>query len=200
MKGQIQKRRRAVRYLSDHHFTMKERAENFCMAYIENENIGSIMILTTGRGVSRCNFTPLGLFEQRLLERGDCEDGHAASILAGAINQVNAYLQGRLKQFDLPIDWTGISPFYRSVYEASMRIPFGSVCSYGEVAAAVGKPGAARAVGQALGANPIALIVPCHRVIGHDGHLHGFSAPDGLKTKTWLLQLEGHQIAENRLL
>ena len=81
-----------------------------------------------------------------------------------------------------------------------MRIPFGNVCSYGELATVVGKPGAARAVGQALGANPIALIVPCHRIIGYDGHLHGFSAPNGLQTKAWLLRLEGHHIADNRLL
>ncbi|NMB60715.1 MAG: methylated-DNA--[protein]-cysteine S-methyltransferase [Chloroflexi bacterium] len=179
---------------------MKERAENICMAYIENDNIGSIMILATGKGVSRCTFTSLGIFEQQLLEQGDGVEGQAATILADALNQVNAYLQGELKQFDLPIDWAEISPFYRSVYEAAMRIPFGNVCSYGELATVVGKPGAARAVGQALGANPIALIVPCHRIIGYDGHLHGFSAPNGLQTKTWLLRLEGHHIADNRLL
>lgn len=170
------------------------------MAYIENDNVGSMMILANARGVSQCTFTPLGLFEQKLLEQEDCVDIQAAAILAEAVNQVNAYLHGQLKEFDLPIDWSGITPFSKSVYEASMKIPYGEVRAYGELAAAIGNPGAARAVGQALGANPIALIVPCHRIIGQDGHLHGFSAPDGLKTKAWLLQLEGHQVVENRLL
>ena len=169
------------------------------MAYIENENIGPLMICATAKGICQCEFSSLGDFERRLITQDECSDAHAAQIVSNAVSQINAYLQGKLTQFDIPVDWEGISPFARKVYQATMEIPFGEVRTYGEIALAIKNPEASRAVGQALGANPIALIVPCHRVVGGDRHLHGFSAPGGLETKSWLLQHEGHRIHEKRL-
>ncbi|WP_117208715.1 methylated-DNA--[protein]-cysteine S-methyltransferase [Allorhizocola rhizosphaerae] len=88
------------------------------------------------------------------------------------------------------LDMERVSPFHRKVYQATRTIPAGDTLSYGEIAARAGSPGAARAVGQALGRNPFALIVPCHRVVAAGGKLGGFSANGGVVTKAHLLRLE----------
>ncbi|HEY0513475.1 MAG TPA: MGMT family protein, partial [Thermoanaerobaculia bacterium] len=84
------------------------------------------------------------------------------------------------------------TPFERSVWDELRRIPFGETRSYGEIAQAIGRPGAARAVGRANGANPIPIVVPCHRVIGSDGSLTGFGG--GLEAKSRLLEIEGRRL------
>src|SRR3972149_1082691 len=81
--------------------------------------------------------------------------------------------------------------FQRRVLLAALKIPHGQVTTYGEIARRIGHPKAARAVGQALGHNPIPLVIPCHRVLGADGSLHGYGAGKGVPTKAWLLTLEG---------
>ena len=86
-------------------------------------------------------------------------------------------------------------PFYQKVWRACATIPKGQVRTYGWVARRIGKPGAARAVGQALGKNPFAPVVPCHRVVGADGRLGGFSAPGGVEAKRKLLRKEGVPVA-----
>jgi len=101
--------------------------------------------------------------------------------------QLQEYLEGRRRAFDLPLDLRG-TPFQRKVWRALARIPCGRTASYGAVARKVGKPGAARAVGGANNANPVPIVVPCHRVIGSDGSLTGFGGGIGLKKK--LLALE----------
>ena len=102
--------------------------------------------------------------------------------------QLKAYLAGESKAFDLPIDWSVMTPFQEQVLRATYTIPYGETRSYGEIAAVIGKPGAARAVGRAQATNPIPIIIPCHRVIGADGSLHGYGG--GLDRKAWLLSLE----------
>lgn len=90
------------------------------------------------------------------------------------------------------LKWSQVTDFRRSVYKATQKVPFGETCSYGEIAQTLGlKPGASRAVGQALGANPWLLLVPCHRILAANGKLTGFSAPGGVKTKAKLLEIEG---------
>ncbi len=91
----------------------------------------------------------------------------------------------------VPLDWSGVPPFHRGVYEVTRAIPPGTTLSYGEVAARVGSPGAARAVGQALGANPFPVVVPCHRVLAAGGQIGGFSAGGGAATKRRMLEAEG---------
>jgi methylated-DNA-[protein]-cysteine S-methyltransferase len=91
----------------------------------------------------------------------------------------------------IPLDRRGIDPFRLAVYEATRGIAAGSTATYGEIARAVGEPGAARAVGAALARNPFPIVVPCHRVLAAGGELHGFSAPGGLATKRRLLAIEG---------
>ena len=92
---------------------------------------------------------------------------------------------------DLPLDTRSVPPFHLEVYEATRRIAPGETCTYGEIAKAIGSPGAARAVGGALGKNPFPIVVPCHRVLAAGGKSGGFSAPGGVDTKWRMLALEG---------
>jgi len=101
--------------------------------------------------------------------------------------QLDAYFAGRLLAFDLPLDLRG-TPFQLSVWKALQKIPYGITYSYSDIADVIGKPHAARAVGQATGRNPVGIIIPCHRVIGKDGRLVGFGG--GLAAKEWLLGFE----------
>jgi methylated-DNA-[protein]-cysteine S-methyltransferase len=107
-----------------------------------------------------------------------------------ATQQIGEYLQGRRRAFDLPIDWRGMRPFQMDVLRATCAIPYAQVTTYGEIARRLGRPAAARAVGRVEASNPMPLVIPCHRVIGADGSLHGYGAPGGLETKAWLLRLE----------
>jgi methylated-DNA-[protein]-cysteine S-methyltransferase len=106
--------------------------------------------------------------------------------------QVRAYLTGNLRVFSVDLDLRGHMPFELAVWAAAARIPYGETRTYGWIAAQVGGgPGAAQAVGAALGDNPVPLIIPCHRVLGFDGSLHGFAG--GLEMKARLLDLERGQ-------
>lgn len=108
------------------------------------------------------------------------------------IQKVKAHLKGNAQDFSsVPLQFQAGSAFIESIYLATQKIPSGTVISYGELAAKLGNPGAARAIGSALGKNPIPLIVPCHRIVAASGKLGGFSSPGGLETKIKLLDNEG---------
>jgi O-6-methylguanine DNA methyltransferase len=104
------------------------------------------------------------------------------------ISQLDAYFAGKLREFTIPLDLRGTS-FQRRVWDLLCGIPWGETRSYGEIAKAAGRPKAARAVGRAVGTNPVSIVVPCHRVIGSDGTLTGYGG--GLHRKEALLKLEG---------
>ncbi len=104
-----------------------------------------------------------------------------------AARQVRAYLAGQRREFDLPLAPRG-TDFQRAVWEQVSAIPYGRTRTYGEIAAALGRPGSARAVGAAVGRNPIWLAIPCHRVVGKGGALTGYAG--GLERKAFLLALE----------
>jgi methylated-DNA-[protein]-cysteine S-methyltransferase len=109
-----------------------------------------------------------------------------------AIVRIQALLQGAKDDLaDLPLDMAAVPEFHRRVYELTRAIPPGQVLTYGEVAARLGEPGAARAVGQALGRNPFAPVIPCHRVLAAGGKPGGFSAEGGAVTKLRMLEIEG---------
>lgn len=116
------------------------------------------------------------------------EVGHP--FLLEVERQLRSYFTGELERFSLPLDLRG-TDFQRSVWKALVDIPFGETRSYADVAHAIGKPAAVRAVGAANGRNPISIIAPCHRVVGSDGSLTGFAG--GLDAKRYLLALEGGQ-------
>ena len=108
-------------------------------------------------------------------------------LLVQAQAQINAYLAGELDRFDVPLASCG-TPFQQAVWASLRTIPYGQRRTYGDVARTVGKPSSARAVGAAVGRNPWALIVPCHRVVGRDGSLTGYAG--GLERKQQLLAME----------
>lgn len=120
----------------------------------------------------------------------------APPFVDAAIARVRDHLGGRLQDFaDLPYAWEQVTDFQRTVYQAALRIGPGRTATYGQLAKAIGLPlAAARAVGTALGQNPWPLLVPCHRFVGADGRMTGFSAPGGIATKLHLLALEGSQL------
>jgi methylated-DNA-[protein]-cysteine S-methyltransferase len=115
------------------------------------------------------------------------ETSNRHPILDDACGQLNDYFAGTRQQFDLPLRWQG-SAFRQRVWQSLCRIPYGETRSYSDIAAALGQPKAARAIGQANHHNPLIIIVPCHRVIGKSGALVGYGA--GLTLKAWLLQHE----------
>lgn len=114
--------------------------------------------------------------------------GGATPLIREAFRQLEAYFRGDLKVFSLPLAPAG-TPFQRRVWEVLLTIPYGETASYGDVAAAAGNVKAARAVGMANNRNPVAIMIPCHRVIGADGRLVGYGG--GLELKRRLLELEG---------
>lgn len=144
--------------------------------------IGELLLRSDGERLTALFLHPAKIApEQQGWRRDD-------SRFAAAREQLAAYFAGELKNFDLPLACAGTA-FQREVWNALLDIPFGSTVSYGTQAARIGKPNAARAVGLANGQNPIAIIVPCHRVIGASGALTGYGG--GLERKQWLLRHEG---------
>jgi len=133
------------------------------------------------------------LTRERLAHRAGGAEATSLPIeIIQLIERIQKHLAGELDPFlDVPLDLAGVIDFARDVYEFSRGIPPGATRTYGEVATGIGKPGTAQAVGQALGRNPIPLIVPCHRILAAGGRPGGFSAPGGTATKSRLLQIEG---------
>lgn len=105
--------------------------------------------------------------------------------------ELSEYLNGKRTAFTIPIDWTFFTPFQREALQAVYRIPYGETRTYAEIAKEINRPRAYRAVGAANAMNPMPLVIPCHRVIGADGKLHGYGGGEGLPTKEWLLKMEG---------
>jgi methylated-DNA-[protein]-cysteine S-methyltransferase len=127
----------------------------------------------------------------------DAVEGAAPDTVARAIARVVAHIGGDLDDLaEVELDLERLPLFHRRVYAVARAIPPGKTLTYGEVAARLGEPGAAQAVGRALGDNPIPVIVPCHRVLAAGGKLHGFSAPGGVETKRRLLEIEGARASD----
>jgi len=152
--------------------------------------LGWIGLATTMRGVSTVVLPkPTRQAVERALRGEGTQSADAEIHLRAARAALSAYLEGTRRSFDLPLDLEGQTAFRTKVWAVLQTIPYGRVRSYGWVARKVGRPRAARAVGAACGANPVPLLVPCHRVVASDGSLGGFSG--GLPTKKQLLRLEG---------
>ncbi len=119
------------------------------------------------------------------------------ALLRSAVQQLEEYFAKDRRSFELDLDFTGSTTgFQRDVYDRLLQIEYGHVVSYGQVARDIGKPDMARAVGQAVGANPIPIVVPCHRVVASDGSLTGFGG--GLPAKVALLKLEGIDVSGSK--
>jgi methylated-DNA-[protein]-cysteine S-methyltransferase len=156
--------------------------------------IGPCGIAWNGRGVAGVQLPEGSPHETRVRLRRRFPEAREApppAQVQRAIDGVIALLRGEPSELDtVTLDMDGVPPFHRRVYEVARTIPPGTTLSYGEVAARMGEPGAARDVGQALGQNPFAIIVPCHRVLAANGKVGGFSARGGVRTKLRLISSE----------
>jgi methylated-DNA-[protein]-cysteine S-methyltransferase len=112
-----------------------------------------------------------------------------------AIEQLREYANGKRQEFTMPIDWSVLNAFQQRALKITFAIPYGQTRTYKEIAMELGNPHAARAVGRAQATNPMPIVLPCHRVVGSDGKLHGYGGGEGLSTKAWLLKLEKAIIA-----
>jgi methylated-DNA-[protein]-cysteine S-methyltransferase len=154
--------------------------------------VGPVLVAATRRGLVRIAFGPYTYKDevlQDLSEQISPRVVEAGSYFDGVRRELDEYFSGKRTRFDLPLDWTLIDGFGRKVLKRTAEIPYGRVSTYRDVAAAAGSPRGARAAGNALGSNPIPIVVPCHRVIHSSGGLGGYGG--GLDTKRFLLSLEG---------
>ncbi len=129
-------------------------------------------------------------YEPRAADQAQWHFQNKHPILNAAKEQLQAYFKGQLRSFDLPLQWPQATPFQLAVWQNLLHIPFGHTTSYGQLATQLQNPQAVRALGAAVGRNPLSIIVPCHRVLGKDGSLTGYAG--SLPRKQALLTLEGH--------
>jgi methylated-DNA-[protein]-cysteine S-methyltransferase len=155
---------------------------------------GAVYLGATARGLCRVSFRSSEGEFLRELERADFLPDFEPARLDREARQVDAYLAGRLRRFRLPLDLRPVTPFQERVLRATLRVPFGRVASYGDIARRIGQPRATRAVGGALGRNPIAIVVPCHRVVAAGGRIGGYTG--GLRIKRALMEIEGIGLAK----
>lgn len=167
-------------------------------AFIEKTPAGSLTIAATQAGLARLFFCTRKDYDAFLAEN-HLRAEEPGKIISETLRQVAEYFDGKRRLFEIPLDLKGQTPFRTRVLHSCAKIPFGSVLTYGALAAKAGSPKASRAAGGAMAHNPIALIIPCHRVVGSDKGLHGFSSPGGLKTKAILLAHEGVAIDHERV-
>jgi len=146
--------------------------------------VSAVGLVMVDWSMSQAEFSRL--VEQHFHKTTIYNDAHTAEPL----RQLSEYLGGSLRQFSIPVDLSSSTPFQQQVLQLTTQIPYGQTSTYKEIALQVGKPNAARAVGRVEATNPIPLVIPCHRVLGTDGSLHGYGGPGGIKLKAWLLQLE----------
>jgi methylated-DNA-[protein]-cysteine S-methyltransferase len=152
---------------------------------------GPLLAAATPRGLVRLAFPEESVEDviERLARRISPRIVEAAGPLEPVRRELDDYFCGRRRSFELALDWSLIGPFGRRVLGATAEIPYGGVLSYAEVAAEAGSPRGSRAAGNALGANPIPIVIPCHRVLRSGGAIGGYGG--GPERKRWLLELEG---------
>ena len=156
--------------------------------------IGEVGVAWSADGITRLQLPELSraATERRLRGRSASTAANPTTPVAQAISAVQEYMTGERIDFSgIALDLAGVGPFHRSIYEALCRVGWGETTTYGALARQAGDVGASRAVGQAMGRNPIPIIIPCHRVLASGGKPGGFSAFGGAVTKQRLLALEG---------
>jgi len=176
----------------DRTFRERAAAEGILdVAYDLTESpIGELLVAATERGICRISFDPE---PERAIE--ELAKTHGVRVLrsAGSLRQprrqLDEYFEGSRRDFDLRVDLAALPSFQQAVLAELQRVPYGATDTYGGLAARIGRPRAARAVGGALNRNPVPIVVPCHRVVGSTGSLVGYAG--GLERKERLLALEG---------
>lgn len=157
--------------------------------------IGTIYAATSEKGLLAVDF---GVREQDFLDQitklTEKTPVRSPEKIAEIRRQIREFLNGERKRFDLVVDLAALTTFQRQVLSSTQKVPHGQVVTYAEIAKRIGKPKAVRAVGQALGRNPVPIVIPCHRVVASNGSLRGYSGGGGVKTKAKLLALEKSQL------
>jgi len=180
--------------------TLKKLIKNDCelsIRLMRSSPVGPIVIAAGLDGLALLSIIIEDDFPYITCRTADVESARIADM---ALSQLTDYFSGKRMDFNILLDLKSASDFQREVLHETVRIPGGQVRTYGQVAIGIGRPQAARAVGGALAHNPIGIIIPCHRVIAHDGRLRGFSSPHGIRTKAVLLEHEGILIEGERVL
>ena len=175
-----------------------EEAHLVDVAYAQVDSpMGDLTVFVTPRGLVRLAYPSESMVDtfDELAAHVSPRILRSPAATDGVRRELDAYFDGRLQTFATAIDWRLVRGFARGVLEATARVPWGAVTTYGEVASEAGSPRAARAAGNALAGNPIPIVVPCHRVVHADGGLGGYSG--GLERKRFLLGLEGWLAAED---
>lgn len=154
--------------------------------------LGTIWVATSPKGLVAVQFgVPSDRFLYSVKRLTGVEALAGQRQLQSLTGQLKEYAEGQRRAFNLTIDWSVLSSeFQRKTLAAVLEIPYGETRTYGQIATQIGFPQSARAVGWANAANPMPLVIPCHRVIGSDGKLHGYGGIGGLRTKAWLLRME----------
>jgi O-6-methylguanine DNA methyltransferase len=163
--------------------------------HVMHSPLGPLTLVRSDRGLCAIEFgdfaavrDELAVWAKRWWPSAAFAPGNGDPLLEAASAELEAYFRGELRRFTVPLDLRG-TPFQTEVWQALQRVPYGKTASYKEIAAAVGRPRAVRAVGGANNRNPVPIVVPCHRIVGADGSLVGYGG--GLPIKARLLALEG---------
>ena len=161
------------------------------IGYLPSSPIGPMWVATSEIGLVMIDWD----MSQSEFEHQVVQHFHRTTIrdddrTAAVLIQLGDYLCGNLHQFSLPLDLSTLTTFQQRVLHLTCQVSYGQTSTYKEIAVRVGNPNAARAVGRVEATNPIPIVIPCHRVLGSDGSLHGYGGPGGIKLKAWLLQLE----------
>jgi methylated-DNA-[protein]-cysteine S-methyltransferase len=152
--------------------------------------IGRVLVAVSDAGVVRVGFRrSAASFAAGLTQQLDAEVVRSPVRTADVVRQLRAYFAGERRAFELPVDLARVTDFQRRVLTATAAVPAGRLVSYGDIARRIGRPGGSRAVGQALGHNPVPIVIPCHRVIAAGGRIGGYTG--GLAIKRALLRIEG---------
>ena len=158
---------------------------------LKNTPLGDLQLVASDRGLLAVEWADARPELYSYLRRlGRPIEANAGKLRPFA-KELLEYLKGKRRKFTFKIDWASLRPFQRQAMQAVYAIPYSQTRTYAEIAAQIGHPHAYRAVGRANATNPMPLVIPCHRVIGTDGKLHGYGGGTGLPTKEWLLKMEG---------
>ena len=170
-------------------FSLPERRPPVYYAGMQGP-IGDIWMAVTDKGLIKVSFSQdENSFVTEVHARTRTDVLPSSEKLARIIAELTEYFSGARSRFDFAVDLSQVTPFQRRVLQAAANIPMGQVITYGELAGRIGQPKASRAVGQALGRNPVPVVIPCHRIVGGGGGIGGYTG--GLHVKRKLLELEG---------
>jgi methylated-DNA-[protein]-cysteine S-methyltransferase len=185
-----------ARELTDAKYAVARRAaaaKLIDVAYARIDSpLGPLVAAATRKGLALLHYGDDDAVLQQLADKVSPRILHAPTQLDEVRRELDEYFDGRRRKFGFRVDWVLMGPFQQKVLKATYRIPFGRVATYRDVASKAGAPKGSRAAGNALGANPIPIVVPCHRVVRTGGALGGYTG--GLHRKEFLLELEGVEL------